>query len=187
MPLKVLGPKGGVIVRRLTDLKRLPSLVKRFGRLSLRPADPDYRAKIVEFCQWGVRNEKDIHYSQARPMERLNVPRQLTVLPRFADCSEWATDAYCYAGAPDPNGENYNGTGYTGTLLRNGKRIHVADAKPGDLVVYGPGTGHHVCVVVEAGPDPLLCSHGQESGPLLIRHSAEQAAQPIPATFLTYL
>ena len=53
------------------------------------------------------------------------------------------------------------------------KHIDQAHAKPGDLIVYGHGTGHHVVVIVEAGTDPLVASHGSERGPNLVRHSDE--------------
>jgi len=58
------------------------------------------------------------------------------------------------------------------------------NADVGALVVFGPGTGHHVCQVHEPGADPWLFSHGQESDPCFIRLSEMRAGQPSPATFL---
>ena len=50
--------------------------------------------------------------------------------------------------------------------------------QPGDLVVWTPpGTGQHVCLVVAGGPDPMLVSHGDDSGPKKLRFSAEDAYQ----------
>lgn len=195
MPFTVRGPKGGVVVRRatLTRLRQvLPALVKRLGRVSVETAPPstdEIRAKIVEFCRWSIAHEAGWHYAQQRPMERLRTPAQLKQLPRDADCSEHATDAYAYAGGPDPNGNDFDGTGFTGTMLAHCRHIPRAQAKPGDLVVFGPGSGRHVVVLLEPGTtaDPLVCSHGQERGPIAIRLSAETAAQPPPATFLTCL
>jgi len=40
-----------------------------------------------------------------------------------------------------------------------------------------PGRGQHVCVVVAAGRDPMLVSHGSDSGPKRLRFSAEDAYQ----------
>jgi hypothetical protein len=82
---------------------------------------------------------------------------------------------------------NFDGTGYTGTMLRACRRIPQSAVQPGDLVVWGNFPGHHVCLVLEAGADPLLCSHGQEKGPFAIQFSAENRAQPAPATWLTCL
>lgn len=139
------------------------------------------RSKIVEYARWGVGHEPQIHYAQERPMEM----NALLRLPSKKDCSEFVTDAYRYAGAPDPNGTGYNGTGFTGTLLRHMKHTPLFMVKPGDVVVYGSGSGHHTCIVLEAGADPLLASHGQERGPMTIHQSQEQRFQPFPATWLT--
>jgi hypothetical protein len=200
MPFRIRGPKGGVIVRRATPAritKDLAGWIKRFGSVTVDQAAPLpssstlQRARILEFCRWGIQNEPQIHYAQFRPMERLHTPNELRKLPRDADCSEFATDAYAYADAPDPNGNDYNGTGYTGTLLAHCRHIPKAAAKAGDLAVFGATPGHHVVVLLEDGTanggDPLVCSHGQERGPLAIRLSAEAAAQPSPITFLSCL
>lgn len=74
-----------------------------------------------------------------------------------SDCSSWATSTYMAGGLPDPNGADYSG-GYTGTLIANGKRITRAQLKPGDLVLYGGGTGHHVEMFV--GPGNRTIGHG---------------------------
>jgi hypothetical protein len=192
MSFTVRGPKGGVVVRRAT-LKRLrktlPALVKRFGKVSVatapaaQPTSRDVRARIVAYCRWGIANEPQIHYAQTRPIPLA----QRKQLPLTTDCSGFATCAYADAGAPDPNGNAYSGSGYTGTLLAHGRHIARRDAKPGDLAVFGPGAGHHVVVLLEPGTvtDPLTCSHGQEAGPIAIRLSVEAAAQPSPITFLS--
>lgn len=197
MPYRIFGPKGHLIVRRATWQRvkaLLPALRRRFGNVRVQhifvpPTEVQLRARILEFCRWGIQNEAQIHYAQFRPMERVKTPAELRSLPRSCDCSEFATDAYAYARAPDPNGADYNGTGFTGTMLAHCRHIPPAQAKPGDLVVFGPGSGHHVVVLLESGTvaDPLVCSHGQESGPVAIRLSAEAAGQPIPVTYLTCL
>jgi hypothetical protein len=38
--------------------------------------------------------------------------------------------------------------------------------------------------VLEAGDDPLLCSHGRERGPVEIRFSTESRYQPATVTWL---
>ena len=132
------------------------------------------RARIVSYWLWGIAHESQIHYRQARPMEDVRSSSRLKMLPRWADCSEFVTDGYAYAGAPDPNGLNYSGAGYTGTLLTHGAKISQSSLLPGDLVVFGRSPGVHVCGVLAAGVDPLLASHGQEAGPIKISLSVEK-------------
>lgn len=140
------------------------------------------RDDIVANALWGVANEMDVHYSQGpRRMEGIGHPR---MLPLYTDCSAFATLCYAWAGAPDPNGLGFNGSGFTGTLLTGCDHIDPADAQPGDLIVYGPGAGDHVVLIIEPGPDPLTVSHGQEAGPAKVRHSVEARAHRPPATFL---
>jgi hypothetical protein len=129
------------------------------------------RDEIVGVARWGIRNAARIHYAEARPM-----PLRRT-LPLATDCSGFATLCYFLAGAPDPNGLGYIGQGYTGTLLRHLPHVPPERAQPGDLVVWGRYPGHHCAVVLEPGDDPLLASHGGESGPLEIRLSDEEHVQ----------
>ena len=100
------------------------------------------------------------------------------------DCSQAVTLVAHVSGAGDPNGGNWRSDGYTGTLVTGCKPITRAQAKPGDLRVFGRGTGHHVCMVMQPGADPLLFSHGQENDPIAIRESVEARFQPSGGTFL---
>jgi len=129
------------------------------------------RQRIAAWANWGVRNEPRIHYRQLRPVDGLNDPGKL---PLSTDCSGFVTLCYKWAGVPeDPNGNNYNGTGYTGTLLNHMTPISQAQLQPGDLVLWArSGVGKHVSLVVEVRSDPLLVSHGQESGPYTVSFSA---------------
>ena len=137
------------------------------------------RDEIVEVARWGVRNEARIHYAEARPMPLRRA------LPLATDCSGFATLCYFLAGAPDPNGLEYIGQGYTGTLLRHLPHIERAAAQRGDIVVWGRYPGRHCAVVLDPGEDPLLASHGSERGPLELRFSAEQhVLDGQPATWL---
>jgi len=66
------------------------------------------------------------------------------------DCSAFATLCYKEANCEDPNGNKYNGQGYTGTLVRHG--IPVTTPQPGDLLFYGsPPDYHHVAVYIGGG------------------------------------
>ena len=171
--------------------KRIPAWA--WARLDafLRPATSvdRLRSRIVSYWRWGIANEPAIHYRQERPMEDLRNPARLKGLPRWADCSEFVTDGYAWAGADDPNRCGYSGAGYTGTLLAYGRPIALSEALPGDVLVLGAGDGRHACGVLEADDvDPLLVSHGQERGPIAIRYSVERAYFAAePAAFLCFL
>ena len=106
-------------------------------------------------------------------------------LPLTTDCSGFVTLCYFIAGAPDPNGLDYDGQGSTGTLLRHMTRV--LEAKGGDVVVFGAYPGHHAAIVLEPGDDPLLASHGQERGPVEVRFSTESRYQPETVTWLSSL
>lgn len=139
------------------------------------------RGLVCRWSMWAVRQSNAIHYAEIRPM-----PATLVNLPTTTDCSGFATLVYKSAGAPDPNGLNYNGFGYTGTLLQHMKQIRWWSRRPGDLCVYGPGTGHHVAIYMEPRGigDALMCSHGREQGPELVLQSAMKKGQPAPVRWL---
>lgn len=108
-------------------------------------------------------------------------------LPLTTDCSGFVTLCYFLAGAPDPNGRRYDGEGWTGTLLAHMTAVAPDDVQPGDVVVYGAAPGRHCAVVLVAGDDPLLASHGMERGPIAIRASDEAAVQRVEPTWLSCL
>lgn len=141
------------------------------------------RARIVAAARWGAAHQPQIHYAETRPIP-LQPAGTLHALPFTTDCSGFVTVCYRAAAAPDPNGSNYDGQGFTGTLLSHGTKV--AKPKPGDVVVYGPGDGHHAALIVKAGSDPLTVSHGSEAGPMLIRVSAERRYQPPGTTYLRF-
>ena len=77
--------------------------------------------------------------------------------------------------ASDPNGNHFRG-GYTGTLLSHCNHIAVEQARIGDLIVYGPGTGTHAVFVLErvfgdGGHDFWVVSHGHQGDPSRVLHS----------------
>lgn len=155
-------------------------------------ATPAQRKHLLDLMNFLVEQEPRVHYAQVRPMQTIHWREQQVVNLLYhggsitMDCSEAVTCLCKWAGLKDPNGLNYNGRGFTGTLL--GNLPHYTDpakAKIGALVVFGRGSGHHVCMVAKAGADPVLWSHGQERGPIWIPLSDEQKYQPGPATFLS--
>jgi Putative peptidoglycan binding domain len=135
------------------------------------------RKEIVSNALWGVEKCDQIHYDMEGPrLAALENPR---TLPLTTDCSAFVTLCYNWAAAPNPNGGPYSvkATAFTGTLLKHCRKIPRSLVQAGDLVVWGAGTGNHVCLVVEAGADPMLVSHGAERGPLKISFSAENQFQ----------
>lgn len=123
------------------------------------PAERMRRA-VVAYAVWGYNHRGEIGYAEFRPMAHLN---ELEHLPETEDCSTFATKAYKFAGAPDPNGLGYSGAGNTTTEREHGHVVPLSAAQPGDLAQYqGPD---HVAVYVGGG---RVISHGSAIGPLLL-------------------
>jgi len=118
-----------------------------------------------------------MRYGQVRPVPLGAIKAHK---PNTTDCSGSITGIFYTAGAPDPNGGDYSRTElmYTGTLIHAGASIPIAKLMPADLVIYSVGgTTVHAALVIDAGLDPLLFSHGGPDGaaPHDIRLSAESA------------
>jgi cell wall-associated NlpC family hydrolase len=180
-PSQVNGTFGPVLKAYLKGEKPLPKpyLERRKKRLAAARKEDATRAKIVEWARWGVKNAARIAYSQGgNRLAALATPGRL---PLATDCSAFVTLCYSWAAAPNPNfvgPYRMDAGGFTGTMLTRCKRIPRGAARPGDLVVWTPpSTGQHVGVIVSTGVDPLLVSHGSDSGPLEIRFSDEDASQ----------
>lgn len=152
---------------------RLARLIDRRKKSRGKHQENEIRDGIVDYAIWGTKNEPAIHYAQIRPYP--SNPRQL---PQYSDCSGFATNAVKDAGGDDPNGDGFSGYGFTGTLYNHCPKVAKADAKPGDLLEHGGYPGSHVNVLIEKGSkaDPMVVSHGQESGPRLYPTSVEIAA-----------
>jgi hypothetical protein len=150
------------------------------------------RGRLAALMDELVAHAAAIHYRQVRPM-RTHAITSRAMLERALlshagvtmDCSESVTLLCRLAGLKDPNGFGYDGTGYTGTLLKHLPHYtNPRKAKIGALVVFGPGSGDHVCMVRRPGPNPVLFSHGSERGPLWISLEQEKKWQADPTTFL---
>lgn len=148
---------------------------------------------LARLMDYTYRERAKIHYAQVRPMRTrrihsLHLLQQALQSPAgiTSDCSESVTMLCRIAGLDDPNGFGYDGHGFTGTLLHHLPRYaRASDAKVGALVVFGPGSGDHVCMVRHVGANPLLWSHGQERGPIFISLREESRFQRPPVTFLS--
>ena len=190
-------------------LKPTPAMVKRatayrkhMNDPHRRPAPPPVdkraaheaavRANAVSLMHLLLNNNPSVHYPVHDVRTRTifgiatlaQVQRELAAGRLTIDCSQSVTLIAHVAGAKDPNGGGFKADGFTGTLLRGCQGITLAQARAGDLCVFGPGTGHHVVMVLQPGPDPLHFSHGQEKDPIAIRHSVESRFQPPGARFL---
>ena len=150
------------------------------------------RTHLASLMRFLLANEPLIHYRQRRPMTTRGLyEQQLADLfadggSIYSDCSETVTLLCRMAGLQDPNGTGYDGTGYTGTLLAN--LPHYTDpraANVGALVVFGPGTGDHVGMVMTPGADPWVFDHGSEDGPRRRRLSTVARSHRPPVTFLS--
>lgn len=131
------------------------------------------RSKMVKAAMHGYNVRGYMHYTQSAwtywssPYGRMYGVRHkvgMSGIPRYEDCSSFATWVYWVSGARDPNGFNYNGYGFTGTLQAHGIRILWSNVRPGDLVFYGWPTSH-VAIYVGSG---RVVSFGSEIGPLLL-------------------
>ena len=145
----------------------------------------DTRPKIVMWARWGADHHAGFTYAEIRPMP--SIGNGAGQVPWTGDCSSWVTSCYKWAGAPDPNGTGYNGSGNTQTLTGHGLEIQIGNVQPGDVVVFdafGPLADQHAAVIVEAGPDPLMSSMGKQGDPVLA-HVSQDGRQPTYLRFPT--
>lgn len=133
----------------------------------------DVRPLIVQWAKWGVAHRASFTYTEAPGLRMEDVHKPGSV-PEDSDCSAWVTYCYSWAGAPDPNGQGYDGSGYTGTLLSHGAKITLAQLMPGDVIVFvtpSKTDGVHTVLVVETGADPVCSSMGQQGDPNFVKLS----------------
>lgn len=133
----------------------------------------DVRDVIVAWAKWAETHKGQPRFNYSEGANRMEGVHKPGVLPWSGDCSAFVTCCYSWAGAADPNGQGFDGQGYTGTLISHGHEIDVKDAQPGDVVVYGPGTGEHTALIVEGGIDPLTVSMGENGDPSFVRVSQD--------------
>ena len=136
------------------------------------------------FC---VKNRASFRYTEGSSRWHM-VESTPGSLPQSADCSAFVTGLAKWAGASDPNGLDFKG-GYTGTLLKHCNRVTVTQARMGDLIVYGPGTGSHAVFISERLPrnDFWVVSHGHQGDPSRVLHSVMLAWFHGSARYLRWL
>lgn len=160
---RLVGKPEGTLVKVRTDRGRFA-----VRAVEVTTAADKIRAEMVEWCWWAIEHDSPIHYSQARPFP-LYAPG---TLPMTLDCSASTITFARWAGAPNPSGAA-PGYGNSMSIASFAKQIRPADAAPGDIVVFGSPVTHHVAICLIPGDDPLMESHGGESGPFAIRLSVE--------------
>jgi hypothetical protein len=139
---------------------------------------PFTRSSIVKWARWGVSHEPAIHYTEG---PKRNTAYKPGTLPLYLDCSRFAAVCAQWAGLKQP----WLATAFTGTFLKECEEISRGSVKPGDFIVYGPGTGDHMVVVVEVTPDYIyVVSHGREAGPERTSNEQQEHGQQPPTRFL---
>ena len=145
--------------------------------MTVKPTPAYVRSRIVAYAHYGNFHRGQFTYEEVRPM------KLSARLPWIGDCSTFVTWCYWMAGAPDPNQANYDGWGFTGSLLQHGQHIPLDKVIPGDVIVYGPGSGWHTALIVEKGADPMTISMGEQGDPSLVRVSQDGRE---PQTYLRF-
>lgn len=106
------------------------------------PTSP--RAEIVYWCQWSVLHQSRFRYTMGPDRhEMFDYFNLLTEGKRVirADCSQFAAALLHHVGV-----KKVNNLDYTGTLLDKGTRVSPSKAKPGDVIIFGGGTGKHAAI-----------------------------------------
>lgn len=120
------------------------------------------RGKLV-YSETGARSQlyDRVKAGLARGWTQAQIIADLEKNPPDADCSQFVATCNMAAGFP-----KYNDRDYTGTELQEGTEVALADAKPGDDVIYGGGTGEHVDKIVEAaGTNSKIIGFGHPGAP----------------------
>ncbi len=133
----------------------------------------DVRPTIVEWAKWGVAHRASFTYTETAGLRMADVHRPGSI-PDSCDCSAWVTYCYSWSHAPDPNGQNFDGEGYTGTLLSHGTKIPESQLMPGDVIVFvtpQKTDGVHAVLVTEVGADPVCSSMGKQGDPSFVKLS----------------
>ncbi len=135
------------------------------------------RRGIVENANFWIANPNLTTYAEVRPIPLHKLKsRELNV----TDCSGWIIGMYFAAGAPDPSGNGYDGSGFTGSFVSHLRQVAVRDnLQVGDIVTFGPGDAAHASLVIHAGDgsDIIMGSDGNDAGPTRITLDNEIAVR----------
>lgn len=127
------------------------------------------KAHLLSAAQILYNRRGIVHYTQGPA--RMWIVRHRLVLAQlelmsqdWEDCSSSVTGLRSVAGLSDPNGMDFDGFGFTGTMAEHGESVPIASATVGDCYLYGTFPYYHVTMNV--GPNRCF-SHGSEAGPSL--------------------
>lgn len=140
----------------------------------------DTRPALAPTALWLITHGVGDVYSEGS--QRMSAVGRRFISPIVADCSAFFTVIYNWAGAPDPNHLDFDHEGFTGTLLSAGEHVSMfrkngihkgyLDLLVGDAIVFGPGDGRHVVMVIDPhSSDPLVASFGHPGDPGMYRAS----------------
>lgn len=152
------------------------------------------RALLVTNAWILIHHAPLVHYLARRPMKNER-DHMGAVLRRFnqgigmwMDCSEAYSFLAFTSGWRDPNGLAFDSWGNSGTMWHHLTHRYTDPnaAHPGAACVFGDqGSEHVACVLQHDRHNPLMFSHGGESGPLAIRYEDEKRYhRGQPVTFL---
>lgn len=150
------------------------------------PVTQTQRNHLVRLARLLNKYAAQVDYAEVRPMSTAHITEsQLDCRFRAGghitcDCSESVTLMFRLAGLKDPNGLNYDGYGYTGTMLDHLPIFtDWAEVHEGTLIVFGPGTGTHVVMVTTPnGDNPDVYSHGSHASSAIWSLSTERTYHP---------
>lgn len=148
-------PQGAAILRRVEREKHLAE-----DREAVRGA-----MRLV------VTNRALIHYagpgSSYIPLRMSGVKGDLhpPQFGRYEDCSSEDTWFKFIVAWPDPNGRGYDGEGFTGTEIQNGRRIEFSELLTNDSVFYGRDRNGNPTHVATYYGDGMVCTNGSEADP----------------------
>lgn len=165
----------------------LKQFIDAFGRFLIQraaraaAAANTTRKKIVAAARLCFDHRDEIHYTQnidgpgPKRMEGVRERLKPPQFPHNEDCSSFITWCYFSADAPDPNGNGYNGSGFTGDEVNHG--TEVTTPRLADLVFYGPSRSeiNHVNLYVGGGK---IIGHGGEAGPKVFDIDYDRGIDP---------
>jgi hypothetical protein len=133
----------------------------------------EQRAKLVSAAELVLNHRDSITYSEIRGKTLTEIIEELKQGNTTSiDASEMVTALFMQEGLNDPNGHDFAGVPFTGTMLDYlPHRTSLADAEVGDLVVFGDAPGTNVAMVIaDDSDDPTLLVHGP-NGPQAVKAS----------------
>lgn len=104
---------------------------------------PDLGTVMAHWALWGLLHQASFQYTQGPLRSQMfhTTPGQIPDGGMHADCSQFYASCGLWAGV-----KGFTDTDYTGTLLERGKPVRIEEAKLGDGLVWGPGTGEHIAM-----------------------------------------